>query len=510
MEKLRMGDCKIMKYYSRKRPKRSIEEEEDRLSSLPDAILTDILSRLSIDTAAKTSVLSHHWRRLWTGVTRVDLYVCNQSDSTAKISYILRQLTCRKLRHFGLTLEDLEEGSNPSAICVSELESWFHQVFSRNVENISVNAEYDVPLLLPAFLFNSQSLVTLSILGVLKLPKIKDLCVNLPNLNKLTLDELDNFPLCLENLIKSCSLLEHLDLVFDLDLSSHVVNIIASNLKSLSISNLSMLNNTRKTRVYIDAPKLAKLKIQDWSSIYYFLQNPSILVKACIQLENDGGYDGLELDGEQDYGALSGPRKEYICQMTKFFGGLSSVSKLELKLESWTNILRYFNCLNLPIFSNLTWLQTNCFKDLLISLNYFPNLEHLEVDLWLLDDKMEQRRWCAPDFIPDCLVSKLETIHISTVGIDDDLRLLAYILSNAIVLKKLLVDFSTVDGAYVENERDKAYAVWKECQLCRSLLNLPRSSSTCEVVVSGRLVAASGNAVQGEFLTCQMYLGKYT
>uniref|UniRef100_A0A803MF15 F-box domain-containing protein n=1 Tax=Chenopodium quinoa TaxID=63459 RepID=A0A803MF15_CHEQI len=467
MEKLRIGDCKIMKYYNSKRPIRSIEEEEDRLSSLPDALLTDILSRLSLDSAAATSVLSHRWRRLWTDVTCVDLKVYNRSKSTAKISYILRQLTCWKLRHFGLTLE---EDFHSPVIRVSETTSWFREVCSRNVENISVNADYYVSFPLPAFLFNSQSLVTLTLRGLLELPKIKDLCVNLPNLNKLTLDQLDKFPLCLETLIKSSSLLEHLDLVFDLDLSSHVVNIIASNLKSLSISNLSMLNNTRKTRVYIDAPKLAKLKIQDWSSIYYFLQNPSILVKACIQLENDGGYDGLELDGEQDYGALSGPRKEYICQMTKFVGGLSSVSKLELKLE-----------------------------------------KHLEVDLWLLDDKMEQRRWCAPDFIPDCLVSKLETIHISGLkGIDDDLRLLAYILSNAIVLKKLLVDFSTVDGAYVENERDKAYAVWKECQLCRSLLNLPRSSSTCEVVVSGRLVAASGNAVQGEFLTCQMYLGKYT
>uniref|UniRef100_A0A803LYX6 FBD domain-containing protein n=1 Tax=Chenopodium quinoa TaxID=63459 RepID=A0A803LYX6_CHEQI len=286
----------------------------------------------------------------------------------------------------------------------------------------------------------------------------------------------------------SSSLLEHLDLVFDLDRSSHVVNIIASNLKSLSIS---MLSNTRNTRVYIDAPKLAKLKIQDWNSIYFFLQNPSTLVKACIQLDY-----GLESEDDeedkQDYGSLSGPQKEYICQMTKFVGGLSSVSKLELKLESWTNIMRYFNYLNLPIFSNLTRLETNCFKDLLISLNCFPNLEHLAVQLCSIYDKKEKISWCAPDSVPDCLVSKLKTILITGLkGIDDELRLLAYILSNAILLEKLLVQFCTVDGAYIENEREKAYAVWKECQFCRSMLNLPRSSSTCEVVVSGTSVTAS-------------------
>ncbi|XP_021744391.1 F-box/FBD/LRR-repeat protein At5g22660-like [Chenopodium quinoa] len=508
MEKLRMGDCKTMKYYVRKRPRRSSEEEEDRLRSLPDAILTDILSRLSIHSAATTSVLSHRWRRLWTGVTRVNLNVYSRSKSTDKISYILRQLTCRKLRHFGLTLE---EWFHSPAISVSEAESLFFQVCSRNVENISVNAGYDVSFSLPAFLFNSQSLVTLTILGLLELPKIKDLCVHLPNLKKLSLDQLDDVPLCLETLIKSSSLLEHLDLVFNLDMSSHVVNIIASNLKSLSIT---MLDSTRDTRVYIDAPKLVNLKIEDWSSIYYFLRNPSTLVKACIGLNRVDGYF-LELEDEEEdeqgYGSLSGPRKEYICQMTKFVGGLSSVSKLELKLDSWTNNLRYFNYVNMPIFSNLTCLETNCFKDLLTSLNCFPNLEHLEVCLKLSDDIMEKRNWCAPDSVPDCLVSKLKTILITGLkGIDDELRLLAYILSNAILLEKLLVQFCTVDGAYIKNEREKAYAVWKECQFCRSMLNLPRSSSTCEVVVSGTSVTASGNAVEGKFLTCQIYLSEYT
>uniref|UniRef100_A0A803MEZ4 F-box domain-containing protein n=1 Tax=Chenopodium quinoa TaxID=63459 RepID=A0A803MEZ4_CHEQI len=303
MEKLRRGDCKIMKYYVRKRPRRSIEEEEqDRLSSLPDAILTDILSRLSIHSAATTSVLSHHWRRLWTTVTRVDLKVYNRPQSTAKISYILRQLTCRKLRHFCLTLEESEEGFNSSAICVSESDSWLHQVCSRNAENISVNAGYDVSFSLPAFLFNSQSLVTLELLGLLEFPKIKGLCVNLPNLNKLSLDQLDDVPLCLETLIESCSLLEYLDLVFNLNMSSHVVNIIASNLKSLSVR---MLDSTRATTVYIDAPKLVNLNIEDWCSMYYFLRNPSTLVKACIGLKSVDGYF-MELEGqeedEQDYG----------------------------------------------------------------------------------------------------------------------------------------------------------------------------------------------------------------
>ncbi|XP_021740043.1 F-box/FBD/LRR-repeat protein At1g16930-like [Chenopodium quinoa] len=244
--------------------------------------------------------------------------------------------------------------------------------------------------------------------------------------------------------------------------------------------------------------------------------NPTKLVKTCIDLKNNGDWSYCEEDEDEDEDMVDEEnlgllQKEYTHQMTKFVGGLSSVSNLKLKQEFHTNIFRHCSSANLPIFSNLSRLETECPMDLLFSLHCFPNLEHLVVCLWpqtlpTLDFSMEQSDWLQPDSIPDCLASKLKTIQLSGIqGTGDSLRVLAYILSHANVLEKLCIDFRRPNFIY---EHKEAYVVWKECQFCRSLFKLPRRSSTCEVVVSGCYVTASGNTLQDGYLTCRMYVGK--
>ncbi|KNA11711.1 hypothetical protein SOVF_132540 [Spinacia oleracea] len=502
-----MGDFKILKYYVRQRRWRLSEGDgEDRLSSLPDVILTDILSRLSIHSAAATSVLSHRWRRLWTGVFRLNLCFQKSSEFTKIIDHILQQVTSRKLRDFNLDLSNVYVTPKSSAI-----ESWFRDLCSRNVETIIFNAVYKhedtLSFRFPACLVNSQSLVILrlcSSLLELKLPENGNLSFQLPNLKEIRLYFLVNFPLWLGILISSCPLLEDLYLLFNLlylPEPDTVVRIIAPNLKSFSICMSYLTEQVERYRVVIDAPKLENLDVEDWTSIYCFLQNPTKLVKAYIRLESEFISFGEEEGGNEE--------TNYVKEMSKFIGGSCNVNNLVLMLKSSTNTLTYLNSFDLPVFSNLTYLETNFLKVLLVSLHCFPNLEHLKVRLYSGDCPIEQRNWCAPDSIPDCLVSKLKTIQISGLqGVGDELILLAYILCNAVVLKSLIVNVYMKDAVYTRDERGKAYAVWKECQFCRSIFEFPRSSSACEVVVSCRYVTASGNALQNGRLTCEMYVGQ--
>ncbi|XP_021715771.1 F-box/FBD/LRR-repeat protein At5g22660-like [Chenopodium quinoa] len=491
-----------------------VVHEDDRLSSLPEEILINILSFLPIHSAATTSVLSHRWRHLWTGVTSV--VIDSRSESTAIIDHILQNLTSRKLHKLALDLDDLED---PEVARASV--PWFRQVCRRNVENIifTTGRDGNYSYFIPSFLFNSQSLVTLDLDGVFQWPKCKGLRFHLPNLKKLIINYLDDIPLWLETLIRSSPLLELLDLFFEVfsyaDLSTSVVNIIAPNLKSLSISMTFYFSSLiQHARVCIDAPKLANLKIHDCNSIYYFLRNPTTLVKAHVYLDNIESWQCLNEEDEEDHGLLEGAHKEYLRQVVQFVGGLSSVSSLKLKLESPTNIFRYRSFVNLPTFSNLTRLETKGTMDLLCYLHCFPNLVQLVVCLWsqpfqTLSFLMKQSYWLPPDSIPDCLLGKLKTIQLSEIqGTDDTLRLLAYILSNANVLEKLYIRLRLVERVNPKHECEEAYAMWKESQFCKSLFKLPRRSSTCEVVFSGSFFRASGNALPGGYLSCQMYVGR--
>ncbi|KAL9237295.1 hypothetical protein vseg_011863 [Gypsophila vaccaria] len=55
----------------------SIEEEvrtaNDRISKLPDEILSMILAPLPLQEAARTSVLSKRWRHVWSSSLKLDL-----------------------------------------------------------------------------------------------------------------------------------------------------------------------------------------------------------------------------------------------------------------------------------------------------------------------------------------------------------------------------------------------------------------------------------------------------
>ncbi|GAB4846319.1 hypothetical protein Ancab_025325 [Ancistrocladus abbreviatus] len=52
-------------YPSQSQPKANIEQLADRISDLPDDVLISIISHLTLQEAARTSVLSRRWKYVW-------------------------------------------------------------------------------------------------------------------------------------------------------------------------------------------------------------------------------------------------------------------------------------------------------------------------------------------------------------------------------------------------------------------------------------------------------------
>ncbi|KAM0864296.1 hypothetical protein ACQ4PT_044030 [Festuca glaucescens] len=62
---------------------------EDRLSALPDATLTRILSRLRTDQSVRTSALSRRWRRVFTAVPVVDIGAAPQRTCPVSVNHMV-------------------------------------------------------------------------------------------------------------------------------------------------------------------------------------------------------------------------------------------------------------------------------------------------------------------------------------------------------------------------------------------------------------------------------------
>ncbi|CAA0808517.1 Putative FBD-associated F-box protein [Striga hermonthica] len=142
-----------------KRPKLSDGEQNmtsiDRLSSLPDEVISHILSFLPTMWSVATSILGKRWRFLWAHVPCLDFSGVDFNDDGTQDSDIIHRVILRHeaKRMDTLTLCDLNCNDY-------QLETLITAAIDRGIQNLYLELDFDT---FPRCIFNCKTIVDLKL-----------------------------------------------------------------------------------------------------------------------------------------------------------------------------------------------------------------------------------------------------------------------------------------------------------------------------------------------------------
>ncbi|XP_010687893.2 F-box/LRR-repeat protein At4g14103 [Beta vulgaris subsp. vulgaris] len=432
---------------------------EDRISSLPDVLLAEILSLLSTKDAVATSVLSTRWRYAYTWVASLDfddspISHCVQYPHMKDIFPVFKIFVDKVLEafqssenistfrlHFGRSkccdkLSRCEKHCFPDVEPVN-LSTWLCFPLTHGVRKLDICAHVREPHALPSAIFTCQTLEVLKLNVNLDLELPLSLC--LPNLKEchLTLKEFPTDKSVLSSLVSSCPSLEQLDLL-GIWLPIYTIKIRSTSLRRLSLRNY--LWECPRQKVVLDVPNLEYLlydEVASWNLTSHF----SALVEAQVNI------------------SCPPTCQDEVESVLSLVSPLANVQRLYL-MRGCVEVLSLSNFEHqLPNFHNLRHLQLGCeyhvywYKMLMELLRCAPLLEILTFTEGIIDhvlryeaeeypemSKLECESWSGSQIIPSCLRSHLKRIVINDYeGTKWELEMVKYFLKNASVLEELVV-----------------------------------------------------------------------
>ncbi|GLJ30175.1 hypothetical protein SUGI_0596890 [Cryptomeria japonica] len=263
--------------------------EEDRLSDLADNLLSyEILSKLSLRDAVRSSILSTRWRPLWTKNPHLHFskeffdWICSET-LTGKYTDIIDNIL---QQHFApLTSFRFD----PPYLCKSDtekIEEWIECIRIKGVKEIGIKSHFIPMIHVPTTLFACQTLTALT-LEYLSFRDIPKSCLGFPclvscSLHFIVADTENNIR---ENFIALCPQLQNLGLSECYGLNNFKV--CAQHLKYLKLKYCSFQTLT------VDCPQLMKLEVigckfgalerNDWSASSSFkLKCPTSLYDVNV------------------------------------------------------------------------------------------------------------------------------------------------------------------------------------------------------------------------------------
>ncbi|KAJ3684167.1 hypothetical protein LUZ61_013331 [Rhynchospora tenuis] len=346
-----------------------IDDQIDRLSSLPDDLLSTILSFLPIRTAARTSVLCRRFRHLWQTSPSLHLIsrdFCPHYFAAMVDSAVLRRSPSYPLLSLRLELSEYRHSPQTETL----LPCLFHKACSLGLRHLTIEGCKLNPLSYTLFLiFSVNSLTSLSLptLTFGRRGCLFPSAAALTNLKTLSVEcyavHSDKLNLLLSQL---CSLE---------DLSIGVSTLRVFNLSSQTIKIL-------KLTMLIGAPELGTVD----------LRLPSL---ELLHIENDGLLQLPLFQGEipllrKSIISLDEIREKYCSAVPGLLNSISHTEELVLRIEESDRELGPFSILLEPgkeptKFPNLKHLEvTMCFhkhnfEDIVTLIHHSPALESLKL-----------------------------------------------------------------------------------------------------------------------------------
>ncbi|CAL1397937.1 unnamed protein product [Linum trigynum] len=494
----------------------------DRLSSLPDEILSSILSLLPTKYAAGTSVLSRRWKDLYTEITNIDLdntlvhkplskqLACENMPPDAAQKYLQRKnLTgfeasmyrmlamsiLSHIRHsrylkFSRFIDNvLLEHKNLNSVrrfrlhfWVKKLESnlkpqlwfyWFEKAVtpsSCELEELDVRIEGDILELPNRMICIDECFYALKNLKVMKLHGVivettPHGSASLPSLKVLQLTGVKTVD-CSESvsrLISGCPVLETL----------HLEN--CSRLKS------RMMTDKEKDMLVVYLPSLRNLTIIGCVGYDVTLVCPIVVQAPSLQHLHLQDFAELRFLDSQSPCLVSAQidigESQILDQcLIRFLAQISNAKRMYLSSQTMCLLSAAVKeDVQLPVFPNLTHLilgtagSSCCLLHSL--LNSATKLQTLVIHLGC--DKEEAMKWeSEPACLPQCLVSSLEEIEINDLVADEnEMKMATYLLNAGAKLKIKKVNNTCLppgDGLDIKDGNFTHLA---------QLLNLPRGSN---------------------------------
>lgn len=324
----------------------------DIISSLPNPLVSHILSFLPTKEAASTSVLSKKWRYLFAFVTNLDfddsVYQHHIPKTDAEISRSFMEFVDRVLALQGSgTVNRFSLDCSNYDVDLARVTGWILNVLGRGVSDLDLSLlEYP----LPSKIFVSKTLVRLKLGPADELSfTMATKHVFLPKLKTLYIDSVvfEERGFGFVKLLDGCPVLEELVLMNIGWENWKFCTVSIKTLKRLTYLSEDTYENPKS--VSFDTPNLVYLEYSDAIAGKYPKVNLSSLVEAHIGLRLTEDQNADANFSEDEYFPESDEEKQMVGNATVFLKGISTVQILYLSAKAIEV------CISIPLVNGLSW-----------------------------------------------------------------------------------------------------------------------------------------------------------